>query len=342
MPNILPAFISSVPYEQMFFDNNSIIIEDDWNEYLIGLAASEESLKSHRQLGGSLARPQYQRLLKALVAKSLGEGDHKITIAMSSSLNWLKAFREKIGHTIISSENQNILTQLLADIKFKENFNTSEWKSCRVTLENPTLIFLETQAVSMVIPNQLKSYVLWQIGHGDLQQAVLIDSRPQTASLTQAEGLIGAINHFAQMIGLSEAQALQAWHTNTIPNSNNMYSDRQDALPFKKKAIKNYYNEVFATLLNKNEKYKERVTNIILSGGAVKDNVFVECLKKEIESEGIYKLHSINNLPIKDIRCNDPSLTCVYGLLQGAKEFHTKSKILALDLGNSYLKSEID
>lgn len=340
----LPAFISPVPIQQINFGDDSIIIEDyeGWNEYLVGQAASMESFKSHRQVGGTLCRPQYQRLLRALVAKSLGEGEHKITISMASSLLWIHRFREKIEHVTLSHENYNLLSKILKDIRFKEKSNTSEWKTCRVVLEEPAFIFLEVQAVSMVIPKGLKSYILWQMGHGDLQQVVLIDNRPQSSTLAQAEGLIGAIDKFAQMTNLSESQAIQAWQSNTLPTNEGMGNERKDASQFKQKAIQGYYNEVFASLMNKTEKYKERATNIILSGGAVKDNMFVGALKKEIEADGIFELHNINDLPIKDERCNDPSFTCVYGLLQGARDAGIKSKVLALDVGNSYLKSILD
>jgi hypothetical protein len=339
---IIPAFITTAPSEQIELDENSIIIEDESHEYLVGEAASEESLKCHRQVGGSLARPQYQRLLKALVAKTLGEGEHRVTMALSSSKQWLSKFRRDIGSIYFSDENETLLSEIVKDIRFKTKTNISEWKSCRITLEKPTFVFLETQAVFNVIPPQLKSYVLWQIGHGDLQQVVLIDGRAQTETIAQAEGLIGAISKFASNLGISEAQAIKSWHTNILPNSEDMQNVGIDATPYKIKAIKSYYNEVFAALLNKNEKYKEKVKSIILSGGAIKDGIFVDCLKQEIESEGIYKIHKINDLPIKDIRCENPSLTCVYGLMQGARLLTPKGKILALDLGNSYLKSVID
>ena len=94
MPVSIPSFISPVPTEELKFDSNSIVIEDDGMEYLIGEAASQESLKSQRQVGGTLKRPQYRRLLKGLVASILGEGKHKVTPTMSASLQWIDYFSE--------------------------------------------------------------------------------------------------------------------------------------------------------------------------------------------------------------------------------------------------------
>ena len=76
----------------------------------------------------------------------------------------------------------------------------------------------------------------------------------------------------------------------------------------------------------------------MLSGGGAKDEMFVSILKKEVEADGIYKLYKINELPVKDLRCDDPSFTCVNGLLSIIQ--NAGSKILALDVGNSYLKGD--
>jgi hypothetical protein len=312
----IPSFICAVPSEELKFGSNSIIIEDDGNEYLIGEAAGEESLKSQRQVGGSLKRPQYRRLLKGLVASILKEGNHKVTPTLSASLQWINYFRDGAGHTRFNDENQKLLIDAISEIKFKTGSNLSPWKVCRVEIDDFAFVYSEIQAVAASIPNQLKTYVLWQLGHGDLQQVVIIDGKPQTSTLSHAEGIAGAIDKFAVLTGLSESEALKAWHSNTIPEKNGMNGVRVDATKQKSEAINKYYNEVFASLINKNEKYKERATNIILSGGGAKDEMFVSLLKKEVESDGIYKLFKISELPIKDIRCDDPSFTCVNGLLR--------------------------
>jgi hypothetical protein len=334
----IPSFISPVPSEELKFDANSIIIEDDGCEYLIGEAAGQESLKSQRQVGGSLKRPQYKRLLKGLVASILGEGKHKVTPSLSASLQWIDLFREGVGQSLLSEENKKLLKEAISEIKFKTGSNLSPLKLCQVEFDEKAFIFSEIQAVASAIPPQLKTYVLWQLGHGDLQQVVIIDGKPQTSTLAQAEGIAGAINKFAALTKLSESEALKAWHSNTIPEKNGMNGVRIDATKYKTMAINQYYNEVFASLINKNEKYKERATNIVLSGGGAKDNMFVDILKREVEADGIYKLYKINELPVKDLRCDDPSFTCVNGLLSIVQ--NTGSKILALDVGNSYLKGD--
>lgn len=333
----IPSFICSVPSEELKFDSNSIIIEDDGNEYLIGKAAGEESLKSQRQVGGSLKRPQYRRLLKGLVASILREGNHQVSAALSAPLQWLDYFRDGAGKTILNDESQRILIETISEIKFKTASNISPWKICRVEINDPARVYAEIQAVSASIPSPLKTYVLWQLGHGDLQQVVIIDGKPQSSTLCHAEGISGAISKFATITGLSESEALKAWHLNTIPEKDGMNGLRIDASKQKAIAINKYYNEVFASLINKNEKYKERATKIVLSGGGAKDDMLVSLLRKEVESDGIYKLFKINDLPIKDIRCDDPSFTCVHGLTSIAAQFQS-SKILALDIGNSYLK----
>ena len=77
-----------------------------------------------------------------------------------------------------------------------------------------------------------------------------------------------------------------------------------------------------------------------MSGGGAKDEMFVSMLKAEVEADGIYKLFKINELPIKDTRCDDPSFTCVNGLISIGSQVRSNYKILALDVGNSYLKGD--
>ena len=106
-------------------------------------------------------------------------------------------------------------------------------------MDESAFVYSEIQAVAASIPPQLKTYVLWQLGHGDLQQVVVIDGKPQTSTLSQAEGIAGAINKFATLAGLSEGEALKAWHSNTVPEKNGMNGRRIDATKYKKIANRN-------------------------------------------------------------------------------------------------------
>ncbi|WP_397602206.1 hypothetical protein [Silvanigrella sp.] len=334
-----PSFICPVPREPVILCPNSIVIEDDGIEYLVGKTAQLDAPESARAIGGSLATPQYRRLLKAIVAMSLGAGEHNVALALAVAQNWIDKFRDKAGSIKLTKENTELLKETLKEIKFRKGSSDSPIQICKVNFAIEPTVYFETQAVTFCIPNALKTYALWQIGHGDKQQAVLLDGRPATNALQRVEGLSGAIKRFAKNTGLTEAEAIKAWQLGTRPESDEMNGKRVDCTNEKKKAAKEYFSTSVSKLLNSMQDYRERVRNIVLSGGAAKDEIAVETLKNEVESTGWYKLHVINNLPKKDDRCEDPVFVCAHGLASAPFLQQHEGIKLGLDVGNFALKS---
>ena len=116
----MPAFISQVPLVDSFdLDPNSIIIEDEGVEYLIGKDALLQSSDGGRQAGGSLADPHYRRLLKALIARLLGEGEHSSSVAFSAAHHMIERFRAAPRSLELSNHSNEMLRELVGTIKFK-------------------------------------------------------------------------------------------------------------------------------------------------------------------------------------------------------------------------------
>lgn len=328
----IPAYISKVPLEPIDLKNSIILIEEGNNEYLIGEAAMSVAPDSTRRFGGTLSRPEYRRLLKALVAATLGEGDHVIaSSALAAAIPYVEEIRSGPGKTEFAPEQEQLLRDALSEIKFRSNKSDEKIKICRVTLVEPPRIYHELQGVHFALPSQLRSYVTWQLGHGDWQQAVFVDGNPMRDGFQRAEGIAGAVRRLASIRGLSPAEADKAWRTGRMPAPGQMGGMTVSCDEDKRKALKQHINAVIGKLLNAVEPWRERVNNIVLSGGAAKDSSVYEILAEEVEADGIYKLHRIDNLPIKDERCEDPSMTCVRGMLS--------HHALALDVGNSFLKA---
>jgi hypothetical protein len=135
----------------------------------------------------------------------------------------------------------------------------------------------------------------------------------------------------ADALSIAPAEADKAWRLGKRPAPGTMNGVSVSCEDEKRAALKQHINAVLGKLLNAVVPWRDRVKNIILSGGGAKDDIVYEILAAEVEADGIFRLHRINDLPIKDERCEDPSMTCVRGILS----HHN----LALDVGNSFLKA---
>ncbi|MFW7379166.1 MAG: hypothetical protein ACOH5I_10195 [Oligoflexus sp.] len=324
----LPAFITKEPMNlSPDFMRDSISIRDQGIWLTVGRAAQILSPENSRAYGGNFKQPNYRRLVKAAIANTLGAGHHRISLALSASQNAFPHFVDR--HSQMLEEQKRILEELVRDIEFKEH-PLGEVLHCKVELETVQILF-ETQAVLQAIPSDLKSFVLWQLGHGDLQQVTLYDGRPIPTTHRRVEGLSSAIRDFAVYTNLALADAVNAWQSGQRIRSDQMNGDMVDVFAEKQRAIREYFATVTQDLLNLNEPYKQRSVAIVLSGGGAKDSMVVDCLRDEIESGGHYRLFVVDELPTRSKECQDPLFTCVQGLLRVAD--------LALDVGNSSLKT---
>ena len=323
----LPAFITKEPANiSPDFMKNSITIRDNDIWLTVGQAAQILSPESSRGYGGSFKQPNFRRLVKAAVANTLGEGQHKVSVALSASKQNFPQFVN--ANNEMDHDQRMLLEETLQHIEYRCH-PLEPMKQCSVEVKDVKILY-ETQAVLQAIPKELKSYVLWQLGHGDLQQVTLFDGRPIPTTHRRVEGLSSPIRDFAEYIDLPLADAVVAWQTGQRTRSDNIKGETDDIFKEKKRAIQEYFATATQDLLNVNEPYKQRSIAIVLSGGGAKDPMVVDCLRQEIESGGHYKLFVVDDLPGPE-SVNDPLYTCVQGLLQVGD--------LALDVGNSSLKT---
>ncbi|NRA66569.1 MAG: hypothetical protein HRU19_18920 [Pseudobacteriovorax sp.] len=323
----LPAFVTKEPRhfsEQLM--QNSISIKDQGIWLTVGQAAQTIAPDHSRAFGGNLRQPSFRRLVKAAVAHTLGAGQFTLDLAMSASKQHFEGFVE--GQEL-DPEQLAILQNTVSEIEFRTH-PQAESQFCHLTIGNVKMLY-ETQAVLQAIPPTMRSYILWQLGHGDLQQITMFNGRPIPTTHARVEGLSSAIRDFAEYISLPIADAMIAWQTGQRTKQDSMQDETMDVFEEKQRAIREYFATATQDLLNLNEPYKQRCVGIVLSGGGAKDPMVVDCLRDEVESGGHYKLFSVTDLPQAAETCSDPVMTCVQGLL--------KSSQLALDIGNSSLKT---
>jgi hypothetical protein len=330
----LPAYITGAPLVPTDFGSDSIILEDESVEYMLGAAAAERDPTSIRAFHGNFLLPQYRRLVKGMVASLCGPGKHKLSFAISAPIPSIDGFRKEPGTTELAQVQLEALTKSLSEIKFRRGSTTSPQQICSVELTK-TAVFYETQAVKSSIPDALKTFALWQGGHGDLQQIVFVGGKAKHDTHLHAKGLVGALEIFARLAKHSTSDASIGWIQNRLAKPGGMngaeYSEKEIE-EFKIKSLREYFGTLVTKLLNANLTYETQVKHLILSGGMAKDALAVKILRDEIGAR--YTVHTIDNLPIKDDRTKDASFTCVNGMIQAYD--------IALDVGNSFLKGAIN
>ena len=339
----LPSYICSSPSYPVDLTKESILIEDKEDgistDFIVGEIAMHIQPDSVRMYGGNLKSAQFRRLLRATIAHSLGEGTHSIQFIMSAAKDWIESFRSTRGEYVFSDENTKIFEEIISEIRFKTDSSHSPWKTCRVISQNKPFILFENQAVSYTLPRGVKNYVLWQLGHGDWQQLTFVDGIPQPQTYQRVRGISGAIKEFAELTQLSHAEADKAWRLGTLPEFGGMNGARVDCSQQKKLAAKKFIQQSIPLLLNETDAYSGRAKKIVLSGGGAKDEFILDVLRKEISAVGKYDFIRINEIPTMENQ--DPSYTCLRGMLNYPDIIKVPGNTLAVDLGNSFLKSVV-
>lgn len=338
----VPSYVSSEIARDGFGPNElhprSIIIDDDGVSFLIGQDALTHSWDSSRVYGGHLEVPQYRNLLRALVAKTMGPGRHESTVAISASHLWIESIREHHQSVYLKPAQEKLLRDTLSSIRFKTSMN-SPWQECSVEIIDRPHVYHELAAVSFVIPrNMYQNYVLWQLGHGDLQQIVFVKGKPMPETLLRTEGVSFAVKKLGEILKLPNlALANSAWLDEKVQKSGDMFEASADCTGEKRKACRAWFSQqVIGKLINVLQQYKHLTPNVILSGGGAMDDVLVDVLREEVENLG-FKFHPINKLPgierlseAQKLALQNPKFTCLNGLATKADA--------CFDNGNSTLK----
>lgn len=321
----MPANIAPVPYVNRFpLSENSIIIEDEGASFLVGSDAISFMSNTGRQLGGSLAHPYYRRLLKAVVAMSLGEGSHKHSVGLSAAHKMMPEFRGDDSANL-SEKNEVLLASYLKDIKFKTGNSVAEWKHCKVEVEAPSQALYEYQASILSLSERFSSGLFWQLGFGDFQQVLLLDGRIMPEATVQCEGLIGAIRLFAGKLGVPVDRAISAWESETM--ATNLKGTPIDVSDIKRESLSHWSSGVLGKLNANYAPFIHEFENAIVSGGPVRDETVWTVLMSEINTNGL------NFFPISELGTVDPLFSSVIGILENST--------LAIDIGNGRLKAGV-
>lgn len=341
---ILPSYITAHTKVSGFgttdLSANSIIVDDDGVSFLIGEDARKQSWDSTRMHGGHFGVPQYRNLVRALVAKILGPGEHERTVALAASHLWVDEIRVHQRSDLLKEEQKEFLRETVSSIKFKTSVD-SDWKYCSLKIVDEPRVYHELNAVSFVLPrDKYRNYVLWQLGHGDLQQIAFVDGEPVLETITRSEGLHFAIKNLGEQLGItSPSLAEQAWLKEYTQASGEMNGKTIPCTEEKVRATRAYFNQqVLGKALNIVQPYKHKANNVILSAGGAEDATFLKTLSAEVQKFGysFWPIHQLKGMEYLDEsqreRLISPRFTAVKGLKTRAD--------LALDIGNSALKGE--
>jgi hypothetical protein len=329
---LLPSFICSAPKEKELLNKQSILIEDKGIETIVGELAQVLNPHSPRTYGGALESDHYQTLLKAGLARALGEGKHVVSVALSVPFQYMDQFRDQIGDITLAKNKTSLLKEIVANIKFKDKSTDSSWKNCEITIQEEPTIAYEFLASMLNIPPEAKTFLYWHIGHGDWQQAARVDGKNLPDSYARVEGLSGAIQVFSEQQNLSSSEAIKSWQIGSMPEVNGMNGKRVNCIREKELAARQFIRSVVGELLNKNLRYKDRAKNIVISGGASKDDIFISILKEIAKGNG-YNVVLMTEL-VEDI---DPTFSVVSGL----SKLKTAYTHVSIDIGNSSVKVSV-
>lgn len=317
-------------------EGSIIIIDENGSEFLVGDDAPAFSPDSGRITGGSLKDAHYCRLLKALVAKGLGGGEFTISVGMSAAANQIQKFREHRGATTLNEADFVKLQDVVKSIKFRVGRSDAPIQTCEVKLKAvPVPVFYETEAVAKVMPDYAKTMMLFQVGGGDWQSLIVIDGDVQQQTHTRAVGLNAAIEQLGKDLGLSKKEALRAWMTNTKP-SDGLRGEPVDCVSEKSSAIRQHISINLSKIIASTEGFQDRLQAVVVSGGAVHDELFLNVLKEELPSD--YTMYSVSDMELMEPngkKLMDPSFTCAFGIKSTGCD-------VALDIGNNYLKGIFD
>ena len=327
--DFLPSFITSAPKEKEMLDKHSIVIEDKGITTIVGELARSLNPHSPRTFGGSLESDHYQTLIKAGFARALGEGQHVISMALSVPFQHMDQFRDKVGDTHLGKEKYEILKSLLENIKFKDISTDQAWKTCEIKLVNEPIVAYEFLASMLNIPAEAKTFLYWHIGHGDWQQAARVDGKNLPDSYHRVEGLNGAIQQFSEQEELSSSEAVKSWQIGTIPEKGGLNGKRFDCSKQKEKAARLFIRSVIGELFNKSSRYKDRIKNIVVSGGAAKDDAFIGILKEICKGNG-YTVILLNEIA--------EDVDHVFSVVSGLAKLKQVHKHVSIDIGNSSVK----
>jgi hypothetical protein len=338
LPSYITAYTNVSGFGSSDLGENSVIVDDGGVQFLIGEDARSTSWDSTRMHGGHFGVPQYRNLVRALVAKTLGEGEHETTLALAASHLWIDEIRQHSRTEIMKPEQKDMLRATVSDIKFKTSVD-SDWKHCKVRIIDEPKVYHELAAVSFVIPKEkYRNFVLWQLGHGDLQQIVFIDGKPMLDTIMRTEGLSYAIKNLGEILQITnQSIAEMAWINEHTQIAGEMNGKTVPCIEDKVRATRAYFSQqVLGKTLNRVQPYKHKVSNVILSAGGAKDSLFVQTLREEVEKIGFqfWPIHNLKGMDVLDAtqkeRLMDPRFTAAQGL-------RTRADV-AIDIGNSALK----
>lgn len=311
---------------------NSVIIKDDYDTpTIVGAAARTLTPESTKRRGGCPAQVPYRNLLKGAAAM-LGPGEHVFdSVAFTTAIDSIHRWREKPGDQYVSPEQEKIIRSTLEKVEFKHAMD-EEWQTCSISFRERAFVQMECVAVARSLPvDHYRTYLLWQLGFGDWQQLAMIDGKPIPGSMLRVDGIQGAYNIFEAKSGLSKGQARDAWEKKIIPEKGGMNGKSESAQQAILSSTSSHVNKMIGVLLNQIDSIRDRIHNIVLSGGTSRDRMVVEIIREAVASEDNLNLYLIEDIMKEEgLGVKNASFATVAGLNTLAP--------LCFDIGNNFIK----
>jgi len=312
----LKAYVTPAPMGDLNLSPESILVEHEGSNYLVGEAALEQ-WGQLRQWGGSVQDPHYKILLKALAASILGEGEYKGDAILSAA------------HHVKTDVEAN-LAEFPTEIKFKTERTGSPWKICKLKPKEIKVKY-EYAAVYEALPS-VSTAAIWQVGVGDFQQCGVVNGRGVGKIAQRQPGLGYAVNRLAERLKIDRATAMGVWETEVFKGAG-LGAVEINVKEIKIACIREYLAEIMPSLRMSLDQFKGSIDTIIVSGGPVKDETFWNVLKETVSGFEIVKIDKLPEGYNTD-ELSDPSFVVVNGLVKGAT-----GETVAIDAGNGRLKA---
>ncbi|MGR5328612.1 hypothetical protein [Photobacterium damselae] len=331
-------------------DEKSIAIIENYNKpeeamYIVGAAAIERS-EAVRELGTNINNKDWLRYIAARLALSLGQGNHKIDLSLIATSDSIHQLTGSPWETKPTAETLSKLQDHIASIYFTTGYTTNEPKKCSVELNSLTIIS-ELDAVTSIIPAEIRKAILIQCGHGDTQMTV-VQNQSNGGIHKRQNGLYAPFNNIAQILknqhGISKNDLMRGWQSNLVELDAIGTSNIVDITSIKTAQITTHYTQTLGALLQDLGDEVNTINGVIVSGGAVDDPIVLDVIRNLFERQG-KRVFTINQI------CNDVyptdlnagltnSTSAVYGALVTAPRTEGIPQ-LAIDAGNGWSKAAL-
>ncbi|WP_318521313.1 hypothetical protein [Photobacterium leiognathi] len=330
-------------------DDKSVAIFENYGKpeaatYIVGSTAINRS-EAVRELGTNINNADWLRYIAARLVLSLGAGNHKVDLSLIATSDSIALLT---GDQWSNEPTEQTLTKLqehISAIYFATEYTTDQPKKCSVELSSLKIIS-ELDAVTAIIPSEIRKAILVQCGHGDTQMT-LVQNGDNGGIYKRQNGLIAPFNTIGQILkddhGISKNDLMRGWNTNLVEIDSIGTNKMLNIEELKHARIKTHYEQTLGALVQDLGDEVDAINGVIVSGGAVNDPIVLKVITDYFarQNKKVFTIDSICNAvypnPLNSGLTN--STSAVFGALSMMPKNNEVQ--LAMDAGNGWSKSAL-